>query len=341
MEPRQNFQNKSPNYSDEINLFHLCSDLWHKRALILIFMVAALVCGASYAYFSPTVYKADVHIYPSISDDGPVGAFDLLNQFLKPESVAAEILKNPELDDIIESAFSGVTRSSKIKFLSGQMTVRFLNAKRSVKHTIVSFKWNDADQAAQLVDAWIGVSVSKADGILKERELLDRNKTIRNIDYLIDVKRKFAIMQIDNEIIQLKNAKIIADNLGISGVFNRGAVGVLPDITEYANVRDLRSLYLVGSNALDLEIKALELRNESGGLYVPGVTELQLERLLLLDKNVGQEPRIAARVNISNSPVVKKHGPKHIVVIVASLFLGLVLGVMVVGARGIILARKN
>lgn len=332
-------QESYPTYPDEIDLFQLCAHLWRKRALILLCTLAVLACGVGYAYWAPEVYKAEARLLPppahSLSplavatDVSPDEAYALTQQYLGSIDLKKELLNSPVFAGYIDKAFPEATEFKMLNKLSKLMSVSRPDVKQNKNHIMVSVQWQDPGQAAELVNAWVDLAMQHAkDDLIKNAGVLLQRKTSA-LERQVEVKKELALGQLDSELSWLREAKMIADEIGLTKPLELSAERVMVGVQDSINVMSLRSLYLLGSESLSAEIDALDRRRESAGNYVAGLTGLEEKLAELQSITIDPELVKTAKIDASALPPEKRIKPKRILIILASLVVGIIVGVFV------------
>jgi LPS O-antigen subunit length determinant protein (WzzB/FepE family) len=345
MEPRQYSQNSHPVYSDEIDLLQLCADLWQKRALIMLITFVVLAFGVSYAYMSPEVYKAEARLLPppesslseltkvsglaGVPSVSPQRAFQLTGQYLESMEVKRILLNSPVIAGYIEQAFPGKTEFEKLELLSKRMIVLLPDEKKKKNSTVVSVEWHDSGQAAELVNTWVELSMKSVQDELVTNIRVSLKNRIQLANKEIGEKKRLALSQMEMELLKLREAKIIADQNALVGPVDLTTESFVTNNPIFANVMELRALYLLGSKALVAEIGTLDSRRGNLEGYMPGFFELKERQMVL--KKAAQDTYLMmpAKVDFRAVPSDKKVSPKRTLIILVSLAIGVIVGFFV------------
>lgn len=348
---------------DEVNMLQLCVDLWRKRVSIMLCTISVLACGLGYAYWAPEVYKVEVHLLPpplsflseltaieliaqeDIFDqtshstlvppsyiagleDGDcckvtpaTAAFDLTNQYLGRAEVKKSLLNSSVLDEYIDRASSSPE--------GRKMSVSLPDVKKRRNYTVVSIEDNHPEKAAKLLNAWVDLAMLEARGELVRNAQVALQKKIERVDIQIAVKKKKALLQLDVELLKLKEAKKVADNIGFLEPAGLTRENLMVRSPGFVNVMGLRSLYLMGSNALSIEIDTLEGRKGTGVENVPGLHQLEEQREILQGVILVIDSIQTAKIDFRAIPPKESIKPKRIMIILAFFILGLMFGVFV------------
>lgn len=341
MDKEQGVQNQQPDYSNDIDVFQLCADLWGQRMVILACMLLVAICGLSYAYFSPEKFKTEVRLYPAIdvgvskavlssmqatNDDLSEDAFKLVQRHLTSPSTFLGLVRDSNFTAIFNKAFHELTDMEKARMLSQRAKVISTTRKSESEFITAKFEWQDSKQVVKLTTAWVAFAVEAAKNELIKVSLPAVKREIDEIDLAIQVKRESARVQIDNELLRLREVKSIADKIDTRNIADNDILPYV--IPEYTNVRNMRALYLIGAEALEAEIKVLESRRNRADFDIPDLLKLEeqkakLKRILLSAGNVNpvSEYVLPAESGQRVSPSFK-------LIVVLSLLFGLTLGLI-------------
>jgi len=152
---------------------------------------------------------------------------------------------------------------------------------------------------------------------------------IKSINEEIETKKRLALSQLDIELLQLKDAKMVADQNGWLEPVNIVTENLVTDKPSYANVMDLRSLYLLGSRALLAEIVALERRRENVESYISDLAQLKEQRTRLKQVALEADSVLTANIDARAVPPEERLKPKRTMIMLVSLVLGVMVGFFV------------
>jgi len=330
----------------EIDFFQLCITLWEQRLLIFVITGLITLCGVVFTYLSPDRFKAEDKLYwsydvglPELPEDltsfkgSSIGiedyAFGLVQRHLSSEKTAFAALEDPKIEAIVNSSYPLSSSIAKRKILLNSVKVMPPNNKKNRPYVLVSLLWDDAVDCAQLIDGWIQAAMQLAKSELVEIHNSLIVRELSKLDQLIEVEKSLAQTKIDYEISRLKEAKTIARDLELkSGDISVGDV-LLANLPGAENIRELRALYQVGSDKLDIEIRALESRKEKADFYIDNISELLGRRnRLLAIAEIKNDLIVVAKKSDGFFNRVKKVGPSVVMIISLSVVIGLLLGMM-------------
>lgn len=156
-------------------------------------------------------------------------------------------------------------------------------------------------------------------------------REVSSLEKQIDIEESLAQARIEYEISRLKEAKAIAHDLDLKSGDIVAGDALLASLPQAENVRELRALYLIGSDKLEVEIRALEERKAKADYYAQNVLELSERRGRLLALNMVDNDSVIAAITRSGEvfPSGKKVGLSPVLVVLLSVFIGILLGCMV------------
>jgi len=297
--------------------------------MILLFTLVVILFGSCYALLAPKTYKAEVRLLPP-----PAASLSGLKKTIEVSPDEAFFLTNRMLDSIrvkkklfseyIEKKYPKV--SDEDVFM--EMAISFPNEKNNRGYTEVSFEWDDPEQAAIIVNKWVELALMLSREQLVKDAKSNISERIEHVKNKISAKENVAKAQIDSELLQLREAREIAEKNNIIDPIDV-ATRVVTNNESYANVMDLRSLYLLGRKALSAEIAVLERRKEQPESYVPGMAILKEELGRLVEISI--EPDLVKTAMVDTWALTPNTWimPDEIKIISASTVLGLLVGMMV------------
>lgn len=294
--------------------------------MILSCVLGVMTLGVGYAYLSPEVYRAEVRLLPpstaslsglkGVIELTPSVAFSLTNSML--DSVG---IKNKLISFCQEKGF---TESPEKNFLH-VLKLTFPNGQKNRNYTEVAIEWYEPNQAALILNKWVELALMAARKQLVEDAESVIDEQIENAKNKISAKERLALEQIKGEVIQLREAKEIADQNGLVDPIDV-STRLVTGNQAYANVMELRSLYLMGSKALSAEIMVLERRSEEPQSYVPGIAQLKEQIERLQGVNIEQGAVETGIVDSWATPPESWIAPKRAGIIIASAIFGALLG---------------
>jgi len=326
--------------SEEIDLLELCAGIWRRRLLIVLCAFIGLAFGVAYAFLAPQVYRAEVRLYPpstaslaelaSVAAVSPERAFALTNQYLRSTTVKRRLLNHPEVGELIDARYPDASENTRLEHLREAMKAVLPDARKGVEFTNVVFEWSDGDHAAQLANTWVALALSLSQAELLEDVLVEQSRQIDSIDNRIVAKKSLALYQIENELLQLQDAFIIAKKNNFIEPVSLTTENLVAHNGKLSNVMVLRSLYLLGSRALSAEIEVLERRKRDPEAYIAELVLLKEEKTALEGIVPNPDKVVAANVDVAATPPEKAYRPRKMLVMAASLIFGGLAGLLFV-----------
>ncbi|MDX2465099.1 MAG: Wzz/FepE/Etk N-terminal domain-containing protein [Porticoccus sp.] len=346
MDKEQSPQSRQPDYSDEIDIFRLCADLWERRIVIMACMLLASMCGFSYANLAPETFKAEVRLYPendvglsktvllltaTTHDELSADTFKLVQKHLTSPSTFLGLMGDSNITAILDKAFPKLTDVKKARALSRKVKVMPPSLKKKTEFITAKLEWSDSMDVVKLANAWVAFAVAETKSELIKTSLSSLNREIKEIDQLIEVRQGRARIQINNEILRLKEAKAIVNEIDVLNIASSDSL--LSFIPEYTNVRNLRALYMIGGKALDAEIRALESRRDKGDYYVSGLLELEEKKAELMSVPLSADLINPVSGDKLSAELGGRAGLNHKLIVGLSLFFGLMLGLIIASIK--------
>jgi LPS O-antigen subunit length determinant protein (WzzB/FepE family) len=263
---------------------------------------------------------------PATSDDLSADAFKLVKRHLVSPSTFLGLVRDSNFTAIFNKAFHGLADSEKARMLSQRAKVIPPARKSESEFITAKLEWQDSKQAVKLTNAWVAFAVEAAKNELIKVSLLAVKREIEEIDLAIQVKKESARIQIDNELLRLKEVKSIADKIDTRSIAGNDILPAV--IPEYANVRNMRALYLIGSEALEAEIRVLESRRNRADFDIPDLLKLEEQKAKLKSilLNVGNVNPVSEYTLPAESG--QRVSPSFKLIFVLSVLFGLTLGLI-------------
>jgi chain length determinant protein (polysaccharide antigen chain regulator) len=210
------------------------------------------------------------------------------------------------------------------------MVVLLPDIKKNRNSTEVSIEWHDPAQAAELVNTWVELGMNGARTEFITNIQVSLNDKIEKVGEKIEIKKRLALSQLEMERLKLVEAQKIADQVGLVNPVDLATENLVTNKPFFANVMELRSLYLLGSSALSSEIETLGHRMERVEEYIPSLAALNEQRMSL-ERVVLDESLIwTASIDARAEPPEERLQPKRSMIMLASLVLGVLISFFVV-----------
>jgi len=293
MVSKEDSQRVVSEYSDEIDLIELMTTLWRGKWLVVCIIFSCVILTLTYLWITPKVYKIEFPIYPveenelralAISDTGKVAEVvvsKLSRQKLfrvcldKLESInelKGFWLSHPTL---LENDSDGVL-SGLIEFKERFQVVR--KKENNDGNVSIQFEGEDPEGMAEKIEGLLlYVSASSLQSSLKPY-LKAMDVSVQRIDESIVRARQEAQADISDRILIVSEAREVSTALGIKDSEFSNLANIEVDLFE-------GRLYLLGSKALDAELKALEKR-KGNDAFVSRLRDLQTAKEVLINDRV-------------------------------------------------------
>jgi len=332
---------------DEIDLFGLAATLWRGKWLVMCVTLFCVALAVVYLWSIPQKYKIDFPVYAADSNQllplhisnhskhlengvSPLSAkalfrasmdkFDstsVLKAFWLGESNPQEVGASP----LVGERLTGLTR-----FVKSLKVVKKVENNEAMAS--ISLEGEDPElMAAQLEALLLHVSDTSLSSAVKIY-LTAVDASLQRIDGAMALVRQEAQVTIDDQISNVVEARKIAAALGI----------VNSEFDKLANIEVKlfeNRLYLLGTKALDAELQALDARKDNDS-FASGLRELQAAKAGLdsdrqrIISNIAQVKAFdyPDHVSVPLEPVSKK-----LLILIMSVFLGGMLGIVLVFVR--------
>lgn len=326
--------------NNEIELRDLLVALWGERLLILLVTLVVAAGAAAYAFLSTPVYEAKSSLLPPRLSD--IAGYNLgrteagLSQFkvadvyaIFTRNLVSEALKRSFFNEVYLPSLSAAERSKAQDVLWKRFNER-LSAKAPDKsnpdYFEVRIEYKAPELAAEWVNRYVKRAAEQARKEMQENVLQEINTRINEIERRIAVLRESSSQQREDRIARLKEALIVADEVGLT------APQVTPGRT--ASDGDLSSfvdgslMYMRGAKAIRAELQVLEAR-QSDDPFIPELRVIQgrLEFLKGIDVMPGNVAVAAldSAAEVPETPIK----PKKVLILALGVVLGGMLGVFI------------
>lgn len=334
--------------NDEIDLFDLIDDVWKNKKWVLVGVFFILVLAGLYLLKTAPVYEAQAKVKPATVSD--------LLEFAKPQlsgvfslgvsdafsSAKAALLSAGYLKEFYELNLEKIKQipdayDEKLNLeqnftgFKEQFSIVASGKKDSEPYVVVRLKFSDADIVSPLVNDFVEYALFRRLKDTYDTMLVKVENRIESLNYEANIKREDYLGNKARRILELKEATAIA-------------VAVGQDKPVYRNM-DLMGgqtppLYMLGSKAIEAEIKALELREEMAeGLprkedhFIQGLPPILLAIEELQSLQVDFSKIHLARVDEQAVAPLKPIKPRKLLILalalVAGVFIGLFMALIV------------
>lgn len=361
--------------NEEIDLIEVFSVLWKDKLWIVISMLICSIIGVSYAFMAKEQYTSKAEILkPSIIEledyygiqeeyanlaglDKQSGDYfekiagftfqkfldnlyskSLRLDFFKDSSYYLSLVKENALSELQQKKLLDSLSSEQLKVIKPDIKKDFTPAELTI-----SFNAETAEQAQDTLVSFVNYTNSVSGQILREILIANIKQKIEFLNSRAELikqnKKNQTIIQLAN----LERALLIAKTAGIEEysreiALSNNQLGVVLSDTKVplsdSKLSDGSYLFMLGSKYLQAQIDVIKENKE---IYSP-------EYYLLLDKVSGLEKLLDKANTLSiqsyhylSSPdyPTTRDKPKRLLILLVSVFLGLVLGIILILLKNI------
>ncbi|VVO36862.1 LPS O-antigen chain length determinant protein WzzB [Pseudomonas fluorescens] len=324
---------------DGLDVHALISTLWRQKIIILCMALLGTVVAATYAFLAEPVYEAKAFVIPPSQNDIenlnygrtvekrlPIlmieDVYTVFLKNLKAESLRREFFKNTYLPALGRSEDS---QGLLYKKLSKILLVSVVGKDEADRYSVV-IQHGDSELAAKWVDQYVGRA--------QELALQEINKNIssefgveaRNLYQEMLSLREVGDKAREDSLVKLREALVVAKAIGLEMPPNLG--GNSKSSLSIAGDMDGDLTYMRGTKALEAEIENLKTR-KSDDPFINRLRDVETKynfyKQLSESFQEAKVFRMDGAVEASGSPVK----PKIVLIILAGLVLGLMLGVVI------------
>ncbi len=331
--------------NNEIDLRQLLGGLWAERLLILLVTLVVGGGAAAYAFLATPVYEAKSSLLPPRQSE--ITAYNLgrstanLPKFTVADvygtftrNLTSEATRRSFFKEVYLPSLSDEQRSAPQDALWKQFNAKLTAKTPDVKNRPDYFEVRVEHKAPELAARWANLYVERAAELarndMQQNMLLEIDTRAQEIERQIEVLRKAALKQREDRIARLREALVVADEVGIE------APQVTPGRT--ASDGDLSSfvdgslMYMRGAKAIRAELQVLEARQSDD----PFIAELRgLQSQLVFLKGIEVKPDNVAVFILDSAAEVPEtpFKPKKVMIFALGLVLGGMLGVFIALVR--------
>lgn len=338
-------------YNSEIDLRELCAKLWAERLLILLVTLVIGGAAAAYAFLSLPVYEAKSSLLPPRQSD--IASYNLgrktanLPKFkvedvydIFTRNLTSEAARRSFFREVYLPSLSEEQRSAPLdkmwKRLNEQLSTKAPDEKKRPDYFEVRVEHKDPELAAQWSNLYVERAAELARSDMQQNVKQEIDTRAQEIERQIEVLRKAALKQREDRIARLKEALVVADEVGME------APQVTPGRT--ASDGDLSSfvdgslMYMRGAKAIRAELQVMQARQSDD----PFLAELRgLQSQLVFLKGIEVNPDNVAVFTLDSAAEVPETPikPKKLQILAIGLVLGGMLGIFIALVRSML--RKN
>ena len=336
LEDNEIFSNYNDDKSsdDNINIFEFILSLWENKWIIL-FVTLIFVIGAYYYYFmQPKIYRAEVFIITPINDKITF-LKDTENHYFRPnKAYIFEKFKKNIKSRRMQKKF--VLEKNLINVLDPSSTAEEIEVFESFSSMInihsgtdfsVSLLANDPNLAAETLNSFVKfVNFETVKNELNASQA-KINQRIRELDNLIQTKRKMAKLRREDQISRFKEAIIIAESLGLEERVE--TTNIIQSTSSDLNPDFVTPVYFVGTKALAAEISVLKKRI-SDDPFIVGFRDLQEELAVLKNYNFANIENIGVKMDQLAYKPKSSIGKSRQQIVLIGLFTGIISSIIIV-----------
>lgn len=330
---------------DEIDLRELFAKMWAERLLILLVTLVIGAGAAVYAFLAKPMYEAKSSLLPPRQSDIAAynlgrktaslpnfkveDVYDIFTRNLTSEAASRSFFRDVYLPslDIDERQ---VAQDKLWKRFNVQLYAKAPDVKTRPEYFEVRVEHKDPELAAQWSNLYVERAAELARSDMQQNVKQEIDTRVQEIERHIEVIRKAALKQREDRIARLKEALVVADEVGME------APQVTPGRT--ASDGDLSSfvdgslMYMRGAKAIRAELQVLQARQSDD----PFLAELRgLQNQLVFLKGIEVRPDNVAVFTLDSAAEVPETPikPKKPLILALGVILGGMLGVFIALVR--------
>jgi chain length determinant protein (polysaccharide antigen chain regulator) len=337
---------------DEIDLFDLIDDIWNQKNWVFAGVFFTLVLAGLYLFKATPVYQAEAKIKSATANDLiqfsrpqllDIYSLDVKGAFASAKSALLStgyrkefyVLKLDQIKAVHNSYDDTLTLDQNFVVFSEQFSVKTSGAKDSESFVQVGLKSSNAGFSSELLNDFVEYALFRRLRDSYDTMLAKVNGRIESLNYQASIKREEYKGNKTRRILELKEATSIALAVGQENPVYRNmdlVGGQRPP------------LYMLGSKAINSEIKALTSREEMAkklargeDYFIAGLPKLLLEIEALETLEIDLSKISLARVDEVAVEPVNPIKPRKLLIMALALVGGLFAGLfmaLIVAAYG-------
>lgn len=331
-------------YDDGIDLLALIPVLWRQKWFILFTTLLCTVVGFGFIWFAKPVYEAKAYIYPPTVGD--IAAFNYGKSIKKNEFIHVFTV-----DDIYGIFTHNLFSQSMKQLFFKENVYPFLPGKKNKNQSydalfdrfdfgliikpvpnrtpaeyIVTVRNGSSSTAAELTRRYISLVNERSVSDIMQIIQGQNNSLINDLKLKVGLLRKVAQKRRQDQLIRLQEDYNIANAIGLKDPF----FSQERDYSLQANSSVPR--YLSGTKALKTQINILGSR-KSDDPFSKELRDAQQELAFYKNININTQNAAVFRLDGSVKSSDRLVSPKKRVIMIASMMLGLLLGISLVIIR--------
>lgn len=352
----QSSAEKTRNAGDEIDLFELVQSIWQEKLTVILVTVLITALAVIYALLATPVYETEVTLLPPQTSDiqaynqGLIALKDNDGAWLKEytaklvyteflDNLRSRQLRNQALDEfylpLLPKDTDLTNRQALHQRFSRVLSIKQPDIKNMPDLYAVQVQFTDPEQAAMLANDYVQLALQKTKQQLKADVEAEHTRLRVDLESQLESLQRQAAQERQDELVKLKEALIVAENLGIE----QPILPVGKSTREGAAYVDRNLLYMRGAKALQAQISVLESRQSDLPFienYQELAAKLELLKTLKLDNN---QVAVATIDELAEVPV-KPVKPKKSLIVAVGFSVGGVLGIFIALIKAAIRKRK-
>lgn len=336
--------------NDGLDLHALAYTLWRQKIVILCAALLGTFVAAAYAFLAEPLYEAKAFVIPPTQNDIENLNYGRIDQSRLPQFTVKDVysvfLKNLQSESLRREFFKSTYLAAQGKSedpkgrlyekLSKNLVISVVGKDALDRYSVVILN-NDPEMGGK----WI-------EQLLARAQQLTMQEINKNISSEYDIESRNLLQEIvslrevgdktrEDSLIKLREALVVAQAIGLErspvvGGDSKTSLGIVGNM-------DGDLTYMRGTKALTAEIENLKAR-KSDDPFITKLREVETKYNFYsqLSKSYREAKafRIDGLVEKSGSPVK----PRFLFVILAGMFLGLVLGLVVAVVRDFFVTNK-
>ncbi len=334
---------------NDTDLIEICKIMYRHKSYILILAAFFMVMSVIYSFVMPPVYKAEVFFFPPALSDVQMldGAwfegikrkddekteriddvvYEVFNRNLNSKSLRRSFFEENNIAEQIRSqTYAGYSDEKILQEFSNIILAK--RNKKNKDNSSLSVEWRDPVVAAEWANGFSSLAERETANYFAMNVKKVVGSQIRDIEYEIASKRKFAQQRREDKIAVLEEAASIAKSLDIHKESSNYENLKTEDSTGKQNqLSTSNSLYYKGYKALLVEADILRKR-KSDDAFIDDLRDLQEQLDRLRSISINKDELRTVKVDQRAYPPEHRIKPKRKIIVIFGTLLGLLVGVL-------------
>lgn len=331
---------------DEIDLRDLLAGLWAERLLILLVTLVIGGGAAAYAFLSSPVYEAKSSLLPPRQSDiasynlgrrtanlplfKVADVYEIFTRNLTSDAVRRSFFRDVYLPSLPEEERKAPQDKLWKRFNEKTLTAHAPDGEEHPEYFEVRVEYKNPELAAQWANLYVERAAEMARKDMQQNVLLEIGTRTQEIARQIDVLRESALKQREDRIARLKEALVVADEVGREAPqVTSGRTASDGDLSSFV---DGSLMYMRGAKAIRSELQVLEARQSDD----PFISELRgLQRQLIFLKGIEVKSDNVSVFTLDSAAEVPETPikPQKALIIALGFVLGSMLGIFIALVR--------